>query len=306
MSPPASKSPTPPTNGSRAARLRSSLTSGDPRLRVLGADGTATAIDHLEELRWRIIAVVGWLVVAFSVAYVFKHDLIVTLDRPLGGKYHPITLGVTEPFFTVLTICANAAFIAIMPIIVYNLWRYVAPALTPVQRRAARPILLAAPALFFAGVAFCYYFVLNPALQFLLGFGHTDFHVTVRAKDYYSFAAMTLLAMGIVFLFPLILLGLARLGIVTAELLRAKRRIGYVLITIAAALLPTVDPVSLIIEILPLALLFELSIVLVSLQERATRRRAARDDGNGTGGGGSDDDFPTPGEYLLSGGASGA
>ena len=274
MTAPAAPAETPPPRTSRGSRLRAAVT-GPGRMQVLSSDGTASAIDHLEELRWRIVAVAFWLVIAFGVAYNYKHDLISILDRPLGGKYHPITLGVTEPFFTILTICANAAFIAIMPIMVYNLWRYVAPALSAQQRRAARPVLLVTPALFFAGVVFCYYFVLTPALQFLLGFGHADFNVTVRAKDYYSFAAMTLLAMGIIFLFPLILLGLARLGLITADLLRRKRRLSYVLIVIAAALLPTVDPVSLMIETLPLVMLFELSIVLVALQERTTRRRAA-------------------------------
>ncbi|MBC7644125.1 MAG: twin-arginine translocase subunit TatC [Thermoleophilia bacterium] len=276
MTAPAAPAHDRPPRNSRGRRLRAALSGPGPnRMQVLNSDGTASAVDHLEELRWRIVAVAFWLVIAFGVAYYYKHDLITILDRPLGGKYHPITLGVTEPFFTILTICANAAFIAIMPITVFNLWRYIAPALSAQQRRAARPVLLATPALFFTGVVFCYYFVLTPALQFLLGFGHEDFNVTVRAKDYYSFAAMTLLAMGIVFLFPLLLLGLARLGIVTADLLRRKRRLGYVLIVIGAALLPTVDPVSLLIETLPLAVLFELSIVPVALQERATRRRTA-------------------------------
>jgi sec-independent protein translocase protein TatC len=246
------------------------------RLRSLDAQGRATTINHLEELRWRIIACIGWFCVLFCVAYGFHGTLLSILGRPLGHRYQLITLGVTEPFFTLVTVAANAAFVAVAPIITYNAWRFVAPAMAPHQRRAVRLLVVAAPAMFCAGVVFCYFLILPAAVDFLLGLGAGNFHVTVRASDYYSFVSMLSLAMGLIFLFPLALLALARLGLVTTQILRKQRRLAFLLIAVLAALLPTVDPVSLVLEMLPMLALYELSILLVSVQERALRRAEAR------------------------------
>ena len=124
------------------------------------------------------------------------------------------------------------------------------------------PLLLMVPLLFIAGVVFCYFAVLPPATKFLLHFNADQFNVHVRARDYYSFVTMTMLAMGLGFQVPVVILGLVRLGITSVERLRRNRRYALLVIAIVAALLPTVDPVSMLIEMVPLILLYELSIVL--------------------------------------------
>lgn len=250
-----------------------------PQMRAIVADERATAVEHLEELRWRLTVVIGVLVVAFVAAYAMADRLFTLLEAPLDGRFRIQTLAVTEPFFTTVTVAAHAAIVVAFPVLVFNAYRYVAPALQPWQRRAARPVLVMTPVLFAAGITFGYVVVLGPAIRFLLGMGADSFDVAVRARDYYSFVSTTLLAMGLVFLFPLVLVGLARVGVVTAARLRANRRYALLGIAVVAALLPTADPVSLLFEMLPLVALFEASIVVVALQERAearaTRRRAA-------------------------------
>lgn len=242
--------------------------------RVREREDTAAVVDHLTELRARVLWCLGFLLVAFAACYWRRDDLFAVLDRPLDERWPIQTLGVTEPFFTSLSIAAQAAFVLVTPVIAWHAWRFLRPAIAPDVRRAIRALLVAAPALFSAGVAFGYFVVLAPAVRFLLGMGPDSFQVVVRASDYYSFVATTLLAVGAAFCFPLVLLGLARLGILTGERLRSSRRIAYVLMVVLAAMLPTADPVSLAIEIVPLVALYELSILAVRVQERSLARRA--------------------------------
>ena len=148
------------------------------------------------------------------------------------------------------------------------------PAIEPDARRTIRALLITAPLLFLAGVTFAYFLILGPAVRFLLGIAPDSITVVVRASDYYHFVTTTLLAVGAAFCFPLVLLGLARVGILSVEKMRGSRRIAYALMVILAALLPTGDPVSLALEILPLIVLYEASIVAVRIQERRIARRA--------------------------------
>jgi sec-independent protein translocase protein TatC len=124
------------------------------------------------------------------------------------------------------------------------------------------PIAVLAPFLFLAGVAFAYFVVVPAAVGFLLNFNDTQFNVQVRARDYYSFFSTTLLAGGVVFELPMAVLAVTRLGILSTEQLRKNRRYAYLLIAVIAAALPGVDPVSMLIEMVPLLVLFELSILL--------------------------------------------
>lgn len=254
--------------GGLRRRARTSLDQGD----------TAAVSEHLGELRRRVIVVTAAFLSCFIAAYVLRDHLFALLNRPLGGRYEIQTLAVTEPFFASLTVAANAAFMVVVPLVAWHAWRFVAPAMAPAARRSTCSLVVLAPALFFSGVAFCYLFVLGPAVRFLLGLGEEGFNVTVRAQEYYAFVTMTMLGMGLAFLFPLVLLGLARVGLVTSERLRGNRRIALVLMVVVAALLPTADPVSLAVEVLPLLGLYELSVLLVRMQERATERREAADD----------------------------
>jgi sec-independent protein translocase protein TatC len=138
------------------------------------------------------------------------------------------------------------------------------------------------PVLFAAGVAFGYFVILDRAVDFLLSFNENQFNIQVRARDYYSFVALMLLAMGVMFQVPLGILAVTRIGIVTPAQLRAWRRYAYFICVVVAALLPTVDPVSMIIETVPLIVLFELSIVLASLFDRSRERAPAEPSAEGS------------------------
>lgn len=242
----------------------------------------ATVVEHLGELRTRVMVVFGWLLAAFAACYWRREELFQLLDKPLDDRWPLQTLGVTEPFFTTLSVAAQAAFVVTTPVLAWNAWRYVRPAIAPEARRTVGLLLLVAPMLFTAGVAFGYFLVLAPAIRFLLGMGPDSIEVVVRANEYYSFVTTTLLAIGAAFCFPLALLGVARVGLLTADRLRRSRRVAYALMVVVAALLPTADPVSLALEILPLIALYELSIVAVRIQERMqSRDRAGTQAGSG-------------------------
>jgi sec-independent protein translocase protein TatC len=173
-----------------------------------------------------------------------------------------LTFGVTEAFTTTLTVATYGALILSMPILLYQLYAYVLPAFSNHERRTILPILIFVPILFLAGVAFAYFVVMPPAVKFLLGFNDTQFNVQVRARDYYSFFSTTLLAGGIVFQLPLAILAVTRLGIVSVEQLTHNRRYAYLIIAVVAAALPGIDPISMLIEMVPLLVLFELSILI--------------------------------------------
>ena len=235
----------------------------------------APLVTHLEELRTRLFWATGWLLAAFAVCYARRDDLFELLAAPLDDRWPLQTLGVTEPFFTSLSVAAQAAFVLTTPVLAWHGWRFVRPAIAPSARRTIGALLLVAPVLFTTGVVFGYFVVLGPAVQFLLGIGPDSIEVVVRANEYYSFVATTLLAIGAAFCFPLVLLGLARVGIISSDRLRASRKFAAVLMVVVAAMLPTADPVSLALEILPLFALYELSIIAIRIQERLLARSAA-------------------------------
>lgn len=234
-------------------------------------DDTVALVDHLAELRTRLVWCGAWLVAAFAACYWQRDRLFELLDRPLDDRWPLQTLGVTEPFFTSLAVAAQAAFVLVTPILAWHAWRFVRPAIDQRARRTVRTLLIVAPVLFTSGVAFAYLLVLGPAVRFLLGVGPESVEVVVRASDYYHFVTTTLLAIGAAFCFPLVLLGLARIGVLGVDRLRSGRRVAYAAMVIVAAMLPTADPVSLAIEIVPLLALYELSIIAVRVQDRLVR-----------------------------------
>jgi sec-independent protein translocase protein TatC len=235
------------------------------KLRRIGHDDHLSVIEHLDELRWRIVVSVAALGVAFGLCAWQNHRLLDLLNEPLPDGRLPITFGVTEPFLTTVTVAGYAALVLALPVILYQVYAFVMPALRPGERGVALPVLLLMPLLFIAGVLFSYFVVLGPAVKFLLNFNDSQFDIQVRARDYYGFVSLLMLSMGVLFQVPMALLVASRLGIVDAPMLRRRRREAIVVSAIVAALLPTVDPVSLLLEMVPLLVLFELSIVLVSV-----------------------------------------
>ena len=202
------------------------------------------------------------------------HTAIARLARaPEGDK--PVTLGIGEPFTTTIGIALIFALILALPIILFQLYGFLLPAFSPSQQKIASSLTLSIPLLFVGGVLFGYFVVLPAAVRFFQNFNSNEFNVLVQANQYYHFAAVTLLAMGLVFQIPVAILAATRAQIVTTKQLRHNRRYAVLACGAVAALLPG-DAVTLLLETVPLYLLFELSLLLASLVERRERRRAGR------------------------------
>jgi sec-independent protein translocase protein TatC len=189
---------------------------------------------------------------------------------PQGNK--PVTLGIGEPFTTTIGIALIFALILALPIILYQLYGFLLPALSPEQQKVTTPLMLAIPFLFVAGVLFGYFVVLPAAVRFFQNFNSGQFNVLVQASQYYHFAAVTLLAMGLVFQVPVGILAATRAGVVSTRQLRHNRRYAIVACGAVAAFLPG-DAITLLLETVPLYLLFESSVLLARVIEyRETRR----------------------------------
>ena len=244
--------------------------------------------DHLGELRARIVVSVVAISVAFGVAYAFRKDVIDLLQGPLpdckiasaNGQtcleaFQPTTLSPAEPFLTSFTVALWAAIAVALPILVWQLWNFVAPAFEAKDQKLVGRLVIIGTFLFLGGVAFAYFVVLPAAIPFLLGFDSDIYDIQLRARDYFSFVWVTLIAVGVIFELPIVLLGLVRVRLLTADKLRRNRRIGIAVAFTVAVLLPGVDPVTTLIEAIPLLILFEVSIWLAVFFERRWLEQAA-------------------------------
>jgi sec-independent protein translocase protein TatC len=199
------------------------------------------------------------------------HDDVAGVPRtPHGNK--PVTLGVGEPFAATIQVALYFALVLALPIILFELYGFVMPGLTLDERRAVRPLLAAVPVLFVCGVLFAYFVVLPAAVRFLQNFNSDEFNVLVQAGPYYKFAAFTLIAIGLSFELPVAVLAAVRAGVVTPAGLRKGRRYALVGCVVIAAALPG-EVITMALEVLPLYLLYEASILVADLAER--RRRLA-------------------------------
>jgi sec-independent protein translocase protein TatC len=235
------------------------------RLRPVDFEDRLTLVEHLDELRTRIVISIAAFVAAFALCFWQNSRLLDIANAPLPGDRTPITFGVAEPFTTTVTITAYAALIVSLPVILYQAYAFVLPALTDRERRVVVPFLVLVPVLFVAGVVFGYFVVLPAATKFLLNFNDTQFNIQVRARDYYSFFTLTLGVMGLIFQLPIGILAVTRLGIVTPQQLSQNRRYAYVVLLVIAMLLPGTDPVTMLIEAVPLILLYEGSVLLARI-----------------------------------------
>jgi sec-independent protein translocase protein TatC len=313
-----------------------------PPLRPIGHEDRLSLVEHLDELRSRII----WVILAFAVAFSFTYwqndGVLDIVNRPVAQAFkpgknpkdqlgqttlfqqrvgklaeelstalpaiersaatpadktaigkaadaakaaaeakpsnlarRPITFGITEPFLTTFKVASYAAILLILPFLLFQAYAFVLPAFTGRERRAVLPVLIGIPFLFIGGVAFGYFVALPRAANFLLNFNEQNFDIQLRAQDYYSFSITFLAAIGLLFQVPMGVLALTRLGIVSVARLRKNR--GYVVLgtaVVAAIATPTPDPVTMLVCMAPLLILFELSILGASFLER---RREAED-----------------------------
>jgi sec-independent protein translocase protein TatC len=191
----------------------------------------------------------------------------------------PVTLGVGEPFNTTIGVTLIFALILSLPVLLLQAYGFLMPAFDPSQRRRMLPVTLAIPALFVTGVAFGYLVVLPAALHFFQNFNSGQFNVLVQASQYYKFAATTLLAMGLLFEIPVAIIAVTRAGVVTPQQLRHNRRYAILACGLVAAVLPG-DAITMLLEVLPLYLLFEASVLIAAISERRSQKRAARQAAN--------------------------
>jgi sec-independent protein translocase protein TatC len=238
------------------------------RLRPVDFEDRLTLVEHLDELRTRIIIAIAAFAAAFGLCLWQNTRLLDIANAPLPGDRTPITFGVAEPFTTTVTISAYAALVIALPVILYQAYAFVLPALTDRERRVVVPFLVLAPVLFVAGVVFGYFVVVPAATQFLLNFNDDQFNIQVRARDYYSFFTLTLGMMGLIFQMPIGILAVTRLGIVTPQQIAANRRYAILIIAVVAMLLPGTDPVTMLLSMVPLVLLFEGSLILARILGR--------------------------------------
>jgi sec-independent protein translocase protein TatC len=312
-------------------------------LRPIGHEDRLSIVDHLDELRNRLILCVIALAIAFGICFWQNHALLHVLNRALPQtstaaahqglaavpseaakerqglqrvargasalaaspsvpaanrqqyaqiaagaaqaasalprtapqQEKPITIGVGEPFMTTLTVCAYFALLFALPLLIYEGYAFVIPALNPKERRVALPLMAIAPALFLIGVLFAYFVVLTPAVHFLQGYNAEQFNILVQAKTFYQFEILTMLGIGLAFQLPLGLLALHRIGVINGTTLTRNWRYATVIIAVIAAAMPGADPVTTALEAAPLVVLFLASIVMLKIADRRAASRAA-------------------------------
>ena len=239
-------------------------------------------LDHLIELRRRLLISVAALLVAFFACFYFARPIFGVLVQPLlaAGEGRLIYTDVFEAFFTEVKVALFAALMICFPVFATQVWRFVAPGLYAKEKRALLPFLLVTPLFFAAGASFAYFIAMPWALKFLLGFEGNVGGVTQEALpgvgNYLSFVTRFLFGFGVAFLLPILLMVLERAGLVTREQLAAKRRYAIVGAFAVAAVLTPPDAVSQFMLAIPLWLLYESAIVAIRLTHwRAARRGAS-------------------------------
>jgi sec-independent protein translocase protein TatC len=226
-------------------------------------------VGHLEELRSRLFVAGGAVLATTILAFVVHGRVIALLMAQLPPHHrHLLTLGVAEPFTTSLKVSFALGFALALPIVLWQMWSFVAPALTPKTQRGIAGFTVFAAGLLVGGIVFGYRVALPAALHFLTNYDNSIYNVQIRAADFISFSVLVLAACGAVFELPIVVLGLVRVGALTSKKLRSNRRIGYMIVAVIGVALPGVDPMTTIVETIPLAILFEASIWLSVFFER--------------------------------------
>jgi sec-independent protein translocase protein TatC len=320
-----------------------------PALRPIGHDDRLTLVDHLDELRKRLIVSVVAFLVSFGVCLwqndailgvldppfqqaVFKQgsdsmdafeqtaewqaqqrqawlqlaaivrlqarqesdgELQRLLERaattmrsaaeatPTGLPRRPVTLGVGEPFTVTIRVAAYGGLLLSLPVLLYQLYAFVLPAFSARERQVALPLMAAIPFLFMAGVVFAYLVVLPRAIDFLQNFNDDNFDILLQAQDYYRFSILLLIVMGVLFQIPVGILAATRMGVVSVSQLRRNRRYALLVIAVLAMLLPGTDPITMLVAMVPLALLYEGSILFAAVLDRRAARARDREGADG-------------------------
>jgi sec-independent protein translocase protein TatC len=241
--------------------------------RRVGHGDELTLVDHLDELRSRLLVAGAAILAGTVVGYAVHRRVLDVLVAALPRQHrHLVTFGVTEPFTTSLKLSVVVGIALALPVVLWQLWAFFAPALRPQSASGIGWFVALAAVLMAFGVGFGDRIALPAALHFLTSYDDAVYDVQVRAGDYLSFAVLVLAACGAVFELPIAVLGLVRVGALSSARLRRNRRIGYFVVAVIGVALPGVDPVTTVIETIPLAVLFEASIWLAVACERRWQR----------------------------------
>jgi sec-independent protein translocase protein TatC len=239
-----------------------------------------SVIDHLSELRKRLVISVLAIGLGMVLAFVFKDWVFAVIKRPLlrvNSEATLVTFSPTEPFMTVLKVSIYAGIMLALPIVLWQAWAFIMPALYENEKKSIVPYVAFTLGLFVGGVMFAYFIVLPVGLAFLVGYGGDIFDQQLRASEYIGFVTLFLLAFGLVFEMPAVMIVLAASGIADSHRMRKARK--YALVGIAAVamvLTPSQDPVSMLLMMGPLVVLYEVGIMMARAVERRQARRAAR------------------------------
>jgi sec-independent protein translocase protein TatC len=240
-------------------------------LTIPGNEGRAPFMEHLKELRNRILYSAISIAVGLVVGMIFGNLILEILIKP-AGNVDLIVIKIVENVSVYFKVSLMSGVIIAMPFLVYQLFAFVAPGLTPKEKRLVFTILPAITVMFVVGVAFAYFVALPPALHFLLNFNSQIATPTITLDNYIGFVTRILLVIGLVFETPLVIMGLAQLGIVSPQWLAARRKWWLILaFVIAAIVTPTPDPLDQTIVAVPLILLLELGILLARIVYKKKR-----------------------------------
>jgi len=236
-------------------------------------DKELSLVQHLKEFRDRLMVACIAIAITTAISFLFTTDIIKLLLVPAGVS-KLVALSPTENFTTYFRVALFSGFALSMPVVLYEIYAYIDPALHPNERRFALTLGPFVLLLFVAGMLFCYFILLPNALKFLINFGSEVIDNQLRASEYLSFVTLFIVGMGVVFEMPVLIYALIRLGIVQRSWLTSRRRYVFLLsFVIAAVLTPTPDPFNQTLVALPMYLLFELGLLLARFG--GARRAAA-------------------------------
>lgn len=235
-------------------------------------------LDHLEELRWTILKSLIAVVIGAIGSYVFSKQIVEFLRRPGPDDLRLIFLGPTEGFMIYIKVSIFAGLILALPYVFYQFWKFIVPGLLEKEKKIVPPIALFTTVCFLTGAAFAYFVIIPFGLKFLLSF-QTDFlEATITIGKYLGFVVTLILIFGVVFELPVLAFFLTKIGILTPEFLKSKRRYGVVIIFIMAAVLTPPDIFTQLMLAIPLIILYEISIWVSKLVKRKEAKTEAESD----------------------------